>query len=72
MIGPLRLVVAGESARCTDTSIALQPIALSLGRHEVVHGRQLLPAGFVLRETTVQVLDRAAGRALGTRVGVVR
>lgn len=72
MIGQVRLVVAGDSARRADTSVALKPVDLSLGRHEVVRGRQPLPEGFVPRETTVQVVDRGAGRILGARVGVVR
>jgi hypothetical protein len=70
--GQLKLIVAGATAQRSDTAVTLEPIALSLGRHEVVRGRQPLPEGFVPRETTVQVLDRAAGRTLGTRVGVVR
>lgn len=70
--GVLQFTVAGQSARGAASSVALQPIALSLGRHEVLRGSVPLPEGFKLRQTTVQVLDRAAGKALGMRVLLVR
>ena len=70
--GVMQLTVAGESARGAPTTLALKPIALSLGSHEVMRGSLQLPEGFKPRQTTVQVLDRAAGKPLGMRVILVR
>jgi hypothetical protein len=72
MAGQMQLVVTGASAQDAATSIKLQPIALSLGRHEVLRGRLPLPAGFRPQQTTVRILDRAQGQLLGQRVLVVR
>lgn len=66
--GFVRFVVAGESARGSADTLTLKPISLSLGSHEVVRGTVPLPEGFRPRQTTVQVLDRDAGKALGMRV----
>lgn len=70
--GVLQLTVTGQTARGPDASVALKPVALELGNHEVVRGSQALPEGFKPRETTVQVLDRAAGKPLGMRVMLVK
>jgi hypothetical protein len=72
MPGQMRLVVAGESARRSETSVELKPIALSMGSHEILRGSLPLPEGFRPRQTTVQVLDRTAGTLLGMRVLVVK
>lgn len=72
LAGVLQFTVAGESARGAPASLALQPISLTLGRHEVLRGSVPLPEGFKPRQTTVQVLDRAAGTPLGMRVLLVR
>lgn len=68
LAGVMQLVVAGESERGTKTTLALAPISLSVGSHEVVRGSVPLPQGFRPRQTTVQVLDRVAGKPLGMRV----
>lgn len=68
----MQLIVAGESARGADTTVALKPVALSLGNHEVLRGSLPLPEGFSARQTTIQMLDRAGGKLLGTRVMLVR
>jgi hypothetical protein len=72
MAGVLQLTVAGQPARGPETSVALKPVTLALGSHEIVRGSQPLPEGFKPRETTVQVLDRVAGKALGMRVMLVK
>jgi hypothetical protein len=69
--GVMQLTVAGQSARGPETTVSLKPVTLALGSHEVVRGSQALPEGFKPRETTVQVLDRVAGKALGMRVMLV-
>ena len=70
--GVLQLVVAGQSARGVETSVVLKPVALSLSSMAVVRGSLPLPEGFKPRQTTVQVLDKPAGRSLGMRVLAVR
>ena len=70
--GVVQLTVSGESARGAPTTLALEPIALSMLGHEVVRGSAPLPEGFKPRQTTVQVLDKAAGKSLGMRVLLVR
>jgi hypothetical protein len=69
--GIMQLLVAGESERGTQSTVTAKPIALSIGRHEVVRGSLQLPEGFRPRQTTVQVLDRVAGKSLGMRVLLV-
>lgn len=68
MPGVLQLLVAGESALGVPATVALKAVALSVGSQSVVRGSLPLPEGFKPRETTVQVLDRPAGQALGMRV----
>ncbi len=70
--GVMQLVLAGESARRSDSSVSLKPIPLALGRHEVVRGSVALPEGFRARQATVQILDRASGTVLAMRIWVVR
>lgn len=70
--GVLQFVVTGESVRGTPTTLTLKPITLSMGSHEVVRGSLPLPEGFKPRQTTVQVLDRVAGKPLGMRVMLVK
>jgi hypothetical protein len=68
MPGVLQLLVAGESERGVPATVALKAVALSMGGQSVVRGSLPLPEGFRPRETTVQVLDRPAGKSLGMRV----
>ncbi len=70
--GVMQFTVAGESAGGVPSTLALKPIALNLGSHEVMRGSLPLPEGFKPRQTTVQVLDREAGKPLGMRVLRVR
>lgn len=70
--GVMQLVVAGTAAGGRETSVSLKPVALSVGAHEVVRGSAPLPEGFKPERTTIQVLDRAAGRSLGMRVLLVQ
>jgi hypothetical protein len=66
--GVLRLVVAGASADGKATTLTLEPVRFSVDGHELVSGSVALPDDFAPRQTTVQVLDRPAGRSLGMRV----
>lgn len=66
--GMLKLVIAGATSGGKAASIAPEPVAVQLGRQEVLRGSVPLPADFTPRETTVQLTDRAGGRPLGMRV----
>lgn len=70
--GMLKLLVAGESGRGGATTLEPKAMALQGGSHEVVRGSLPLPEGFQPRQTTVQVLDAAAGRPVGMRVLLVQ
>jgi hypothetical protein len=71
MSGVMQFVMEGESARGTSARVTLQPVAVSIGSHQVLRGSQPLPEGFRPRQTTIQVLDRSAGKLLGMRVILV-
>ncbi len=71
LAGVMQLVLDGESARGTAARVTLKAVALSLDSHEVVRGSLPLPEDFKPRQTTVQVLDRVAGKLLGMRVLLV-
>lgn len=64
--GVMQFVVAGEGPG-PDT-VALKPVAVSVGRHESLSGSLPLPDGFKPREATVNVLDRVDGKRYGMRV----
>lgn len=71
MTGVMQLVVAGTSARGSESAVTLKSIDLSMGRQAIVRGSLPLPDGFKPREATIQVLDRVAGKSLGMRVILV-
>ncbi len=68
MPGVMQLLVAGETERGAESTVSLKPVTLSVSGHEVLRGSLPLPAGFRPRQTTIQVLDRGAGKLLGMRV----
>lgn len=68
----LQLLVAGESARGTAGTVSPKATLFLLGSHEVLRGSLPLPEGFKPRQTTVQVLDQAAGRPLGMRILAIK
>jgi hypothetical protein len=72
MAAVLQLVVTGQAGRDEARVVTLEPVKLSLGRHEIVSGTAALPDDFKPRQTRVQVLDREGGKALGMRVLLVR
>jgi hypothetical protein len=72
MAGVMQVSVAGQSARGAETTVALKPVDLSIGSHEVVRGSLPLPEGFRPRQATVQVLERAGGKPIGMRVMLVK
>lgn len=72
LTGLMQLVVTGEPAPRGASSVALKPVPVSMGRLEVLRGSVPLPEGFRPRQTTVQLLDRVAGKVLGSRVWLVK
>ena len=66
--GVMQLVVAGASGGGRTTTLKMDPVNLSVDGHEIVTGSVRLPDDFTPRQTTVQVLERPAGRSLGMRV----
>lgn len=68
----LKFSIAGQSARGVPVSFSPPPQAVSIGAHEVVRGSLALPDGLRPEQTTVQVLDRAGGKAIGMRVLLVK
>jgi hypothetical protein len=71
MVGVMQLLIDGVSARGAAARVTLKTVALSFESHEVVRGSAPLPADFRPRQTTIQVLDHAAGNLLGMRVMLV-
>ena len=71
LAGVLQLAVSGQTARDVEGRVALAPVPLKLGAHEVLRGSAALPEGFRPRQTTIQVLDRPGGSQLGMRVLLV-
>ena len=72
LAGVMQFSVAGATARGSETTLELKPVAVSIGRQQIVRGSLPLPEGFKPRQTTVQILDRPGGKALGMRVMLVR
>lgn len=66
--GVLQLFVAGTTAGGTETTIELKPAKVEVGHYAIAHGGLPIPAGFVPRQVTIRVLDRAGGKRLGMRV----
>ena len=69
--GVVQLVLAGEGQR-GGSSLAMKPIAVSLGAYQSLRGSLPLPPDFRPSQTTVRVLDRPDGRQLGMRVMLVK
>jgi hypothetical protein len=70
--GVLQLVLAGRTAGGTETTVALDPVKVAVGRFEIASGALPMPGGFVPREATIRVLDRVDGKTFGTRVIYVK
>lgn len=70
--GILQFVVSGRSARGTDATVALAPVAMTLDVFEHLRGTVPLPEGFVAEQATIRVLDRPEGKLFGSRVMKVR
>jgi hypothetical protein len=70
--GVLQIVVVGKTARGTETTVALDPVKVTVGRYEIARGTMSMPGGFNPREATIRVLDRVDGKSFGMRVIYVK
>ena len=70
--GVMQLVLAGESARGSNTTVALKPVAVSVGHYQSLRGSLPLPQDFRPNQTTIRVLDRVDGNQHGMRVMLVK
>jgi hypothetical protein len=70
--GVLQFVVAGKTARGTDTTVTLEPVKVVVGRYEIANGSLSMPSGFDPRQATIRVLDRVDGKSFGMRVLYVK
>jgi hypothetical protein len=66
--GVMQFVVAGDSGKGSEQTVALKPVAVSVGPYESLRGSVPLPEGFKPRQTTINVLDRVDGKRSGMRV----
>ncbi|MED5621269.1 hypothetical protein [Ideonella sp. BN130291] len=66
--GVMQVVLAGAGKRGADTTVKLEPVAISVKAFESLRGGLALPEGFDPREATIHVLDRPEGKLLGMRV----
>lgn len=70
--GVMQFVVAGDSSRGSNTSVALKPVAVSVGHYQSLRGSLALPQDFHPSQTTIRVLDRVDGNQHGMRVMIVK
>jgi hypothetical protein len=70
--GVLQFVIAGKTAHGSETTVALDPVKVSVGRFEIASGTLPMPGGFMPREATIRVLDRIDGKPFGMRVIFVK
>jgi hypothetical protein len=68
----MQLVLAGDSPRGANASLALKPVAVTVGRYQSVRGSLPLPQDFKPNQATVRVLDRVDGNQQGMRVLLVK
>jgi hypothetical protein len=66
--GVMQLVVAGASARGSETAVTLKPVPVSVDGYQSVRGSAELPDGFSPQQATIQIRDRADGKLFGMRV----
>ena len=64
----LQIVVAGSTARGTETSTPASSSEVTVGEVQSLRGSIELPAGFKPRAATITLLDRPGGKRLGMRV----
>ena len=70
--GVMQFVVAGDSTRGANASVALKPVAVSVGHYQSLRGSLALPPDFKPNQATIRVLDRIDGQQHGMRVMLVK
>jgi hypothetical protein len=71
MNAQMKMIVAGEAGKGGESNVAIDPVPVTIGSHEVARGSAALPAGFRPRQATIQIVD-GAGKPLGMRVLLVK
>jgi hypothetical protein len=71
-VGVMQMVVSGDSASRGNVSVALKPVAVSVGNYQSLRGSLPLPQDFKPTQTTIRVLDRPDGNQRGMRVMLVK
>jgi hypothetical protein len=69
--GVMQLVVSGHARKGGDTSVKLQPVAVSMSGFESLRGGLPLPEGFDAKQVAIHLLDRPDGKLQGMRVILV-
>ncbi len=70
--GVMQFSVSGTAAGGAETTVTLQPIAVSIGQFQSLSGSLPLPEGFDPRQSTIHVRDKVDGKVMGMRVMYVR
>ena len=70
--GVMQFSVSGSAADGGETTITLQPVAVSVGQFQSLSGSLPLPDGFTPRQSTINIRDRVDGKLMGMRVLFVR
>lgn len=66
--GVMQFVVRGNRASGAPDTLTFDAVPVEVGAYQHVQGVQDLPAGFVSRQTTIQVLDKPDGNTVGMRI----
>jgi hypothetical protein len=68
----MQLTLSGSTTGGNETTVELEPVAVSVGRFQSLNGSLPLPAGFTPQRSTIQIRDREDGNVIGMRVMYVR
>lgn len=66
--GTLQMVVSGRKAGGAPDKISLPAVPVHVGHYLHVKGLEALPSGFEPGQTSIRVIDKAAGQQVGMRV----
>lgn len=72
LTGVIQMMVGGEAANGSATTVALKPVEIAVTNYQSLRGSLPLPEGFNPRQTTIHVRDRVDGKLLGMRVMYVK
>ena len=66
--GVMQFVVRGNRASGAADTLTFDAVPVKVGSYSHIKGVQTLPAGFVPRQATIQVLDKPEGTSVGMRI----